>query len=402
MEKDYLKVLLVDDDEDDYILTRGWLSEIKGQQFTLDWVATYEAAIETIGREEHDVYLVDYRLGEHSGLDLLHTVVIGGCKAPVIMLTGKGNYEVDEEALKAGAADYLSKTQVNADLLERSIRYTREHKRVEAALQDAHDQLEIRVQERTAELRQALTALQNEMAERERVEQKLRESERLAIIGTTAAKLAHEIANPLSGMATTIQVLERHLAKPSLTDAGRIEIVQDLKHETQRLQSLLQELRALAHPPQLDFQPTDVATLVTEVLRLQESLYTEQGIYVEQSAPATVPLIRADPKKLSQALLNLCKNAVEAMPTGGTLTIRVTWTEEQVCLEIEDTGEGVPEGTNIFEPFATTKPEGTGLGLAIVQQIVVAHRGTITYTSKPGQGTTFTLQLPVATAKDSQ
>lgn len=397
MEKDYVKVLLVDDDEDDYILTRSWLSEIEGQQFTLDWVASYEMAVETIGQGQHDVYLVDYRLGEHSGLELLRTVITGGCKAPVIMLTGQGDHEVDEEALYAGAADYLLKTQINADLLGRSIRYAREHKRVEAALHEAHAQLETRVQERTAELRQALAALQDEMAERERAEQKLRESERLATIGTTAAKLAHEIANPLNGMAMTIQMLERHLAKPhDPTDGEQIEIVQDLKHETHRLQALLQELRALAHPPQLNFQPTDVATLVAEVLRLQGSHYTEQGISVEQSFPVALPLILADQEKLSQALLNLCKNAAEAMPTGGTLAICGTSAAEQVCLEIRDTGEGVLEGANIFEPFATTKSEGTGLGLAIVQQIVAAHHGTITYTSKPGQGTTFTLQLPVA------
>jgi signal transduction histidine kinase len=319
------------------------------------------------------------------------------------MLTGKGNRAVDEEALKAGAADYLPKTQVNADLLERSIRYARERKRVERALQEAREELETRVQERTIELRQANAALRAEMAERERAEQKLRESERLATIGTTAAKLAHEIGNPLNGMATTIQLLERHLTKhQETTDDVQIEIVHDLKHETHRLQSLLQELRALAHPHHLDFQRTDLTTLVAEVLRLQESHYTECGIRIEQSFPVTLPSPLADKEKLSQALLNLCKNAAEAMPTGGTLTVCGSSLKGQVCLEIGDTGEGVPEGINIFEPFTTTKTDGTGLGLAIVQQIVAAHRGTITYTSKPGQGTTFTLQLPAAPLNESR
>lgn len=102
----------------------------------------------------------------------------------------------------------------------------------------------------------------------------------------------------------------------------------------------------------------------------------------------------ADQEKLAQVLLNLCKNAVEAMPEGGTLTVRGSSVGAQVLLAISDTGVGIPEGFNVFEPFTTTKDTGTGLGLAIVQQIVAAHGGTITYTSTPDQGTTFTVTLP--------
>jgi signal transduction histidine kinase len=95
--------------------------------------------------------------------------------------------------------------------------------------------------------------------------------------------------------------------------------------------------------------------------------------------------------------LNLCKNALEAMPDGGTLTVRLHNTGEQITLEVADTGIGVPEEVNIFEPFVTTKPEGTGLGLPIVRQIVAAHGGTLTYTSEPEKGTTFIVRLPLKT-----
>ncbi|MBI3799756.1 MAG: hypothetical protein HY268_22635, partial [Deltaproteobacteria bacterium] len=280
------------------------------------------------------------------------------------------------------------------------IRYARRHKQVETALQQAHDELEFRVQERTAELTAANDALRTEIAERKRAEQKLRNSERLATIGTTAAKIAHEIGNPLNGMATTVQILERHLAKQKApVDDLLISAVQDLAQEIARLRSLVQELRTLARPRSLDLRPTDVAAVAAEMLRREAPYYAERNIRVEQTFAENLPLVLANEDELTQVLLNLCKNAVEAMPEGGTLTVRGSQSGAQVSLEIRDTGEGVPEGINIFEPFVTTKTGGTGLGLAIVQQIVAAHEGTITYTSTRGQGTTVTLVLPTAPAE---
>ena len=395
-----VKVLLVDDDEDDAVLIRDWLGEIETASFAVAWVETYQAAVEAIESGQHDVYLVDYRLGEHTGLEVLQQVMAREGKAPVIMLTGAGNRRVDEEALRAGAADYLVKTQLSVDLLERSIRYALKHKQVETALQQAHDELELRVQERTAELTTANDALRAEIAERKRAEQKLRDNERLAAIGTTAAKIAHEIGNPLNGMATTVQILERHLAKQKgPVDDLVTSAVQDLAQEIARLRSLAQGLRTLARPRSLDLRQTDVAAVAAEVLRREAPYHAERNIRVEQTFGENLPSVMANDDELTQVLLNLCKNAAEAMPEGGTLTVRGFQSGARVCLEVIDTGEGVPEGINIFEPFVTTKTGGTGLGLAIVQQIVAAHAGTITYTSTPGQGTTVTLTLPTAPAE---
>ncbi len=124
----------MDDDEDDYIITRDLLSEIKGKRFELEWVVTYEAALEAIGGHQHDVYLIDYRLGEHDGLELLRRALRNGCQAPLILLTGQGDHEIDLEAMKAGAADYLIKGQLEASILERSIRYAIQHARTLEAL----------------------------------------------------------------------------------------------------------------------------------------------------------------------------------------------------------------------------------------------------------------------------
>lgn len=403
MNNSTIQVLLVEDDGDDALLIREWLAESEVAKFAVEWVNTYQAAVETLKHRQHDVYLVDYRLGPHSGLDLVRAIIAHGYSAPVILLTGMNSRTVDLEAMEAGAADYLPKAQLSVDMLERSIRYALAHKRAQIALQKAHDELELRVQERTAQLVETNAALRAEMAERRNAEEKLRQSERLAAISVAAAKLAHEIGNPLNGMSTTVQILERYLSrKKQLTDETLTSTMQDLKQEIERLRSLLQGWRALARPQPLMMQPVSLPTVVAEVLRTQAFYYREYGVTVEQTFPPQLPWIMGDREKLTQALLNLCKNAVEAMPHGGSLTIHGNSTGSQVSLAISDTGIGVPQELNILEPFTTTKEAGTGLGLAIVQQIVAAHGGELTYTSTPGQGTTFILSLPIATEEPQE
>jgi signal transduction histidine kinase len=122
--------------------------------------------------------------------------------------------------------------------------------------------------------------------------------------------------------------------------------------------------------------------------------YRATGITVKTAFENNLPPIRIDSAKIKQAVLNLCKNAIEAMRKDGCLTIKVYRSERRVVLEIGDNGIGVPRGVNIFELFKTTKPCGSGLGLPVVQQIVSAHNGTITYTTEAGHGTTFKVCLP--------
>ncbi|MBW4570060.1 MAG: response regulator [Tolypothrix carrinoi HA7290-LM1] len=131
-----IKVLLVDDDEDDYILTRDWFDEFQVTGSELEWVSSYAKAREAIAQNRHDIYLVDYRLGEGDGLELLSEAIANGSTAPIILLTGKGDREIDIEAMKAGAADYLEKSQLSAPLLERSIRYAIERKQTEQKIRE--------------------------------------------------------------------------------------------------------------------------------------------------------------------------------------------------------------------------------------------------------------------------
>lgn len=144
MDNNRIKILLVDDDEDDYIIARELFSEISTWKSELDWVKTYDEALETIQTRQHDVYLFDYRLGsgEYTGLRLLHETISRGCKSPIIILTGQGDYRVDMEAIRKGASDYLIKGQLNSSLLEKSIRHAIERKRAEEAFRSAKNYAE--------------------------------------------------------------------------------------------------------------------------------------------------------------------------------------------------------------------------------------------------------------------
>lgn len=145
-----IRVLLVDDDKDDYVILRDLLMEIEAGEFSLEWIATYDDAIEPMARNQYDVYLVDYLLGERNGLELLQEAVMNGCKGPIILLTGKGTRDVDMAAMNAGASDYLNKSEIGPSLLERSIRYAIEHKRA----QQERERL-------ISELREALAKVKN-------------------------------------------------------------------------------------------------------------------------------------------------------------------------------------------------------------------------------------------------
>jgi len=136
-----LKVLLIEDDEDDYILARGLFSEIKGWQVDLEWVKSFGTGLDTLARGQHDVCLVDYRLGAQNGIELLRAAFERGCNAPIILLTGQGEREIDLEAMRAGAADYLVKARLDSGLLERSIRYAVERRR--AAAKAAAEQMRL-------------------------------------------------------------------------------------------------------------------------------------------------------------------------------------------------------------------------------------------------------------------
>jgi len=196
-----IRVLLVEDAEDDYRLTRELLAEVSGYRVQLDWAPSYEAGLTALARRAYDVCLLDYRLGEWSGLDLLRRAAAEDYGIPFILLTGYGAFGLDVEAMRAGAADYLLKDRIDAAALERAIRYTLERKRDREALANFNRLLERRVQERTTELEQANAALEAEMQRSRHAEEGLKESQERLRLAMTTAQMGYHYRDFDTGMA---------------------------------------------------------------------------------------------------------------------------------------------------------------------------------------------------------
>ena len=186
MEDASWKILLVEDDPEDYMLVKTWLSQVKNGQFHLSWASSYKAGLEAIETESYDVILVDYRLGNASGLDLIRAAKISSQHVPFILLTGHGNYQIDLTASEAGASDYLSKSEISAPLLERSIRYAIAQKRAERELRKAYTKTEALLDERTEELIDARRKLiETVEAERKRLAQEIHDGPIQDLLGIT-------------------------------------------------------------------------------------------------------------------------------------------------------------------------------------------------------------------------
>lgn len=234
-----------------------------------------------------------------------------------------------------------------------------------------------------------------DISEKISLQERLLERERLAAIGTTAASFAHEIGNPLNSMYMHAQLLERRLARTTQEVDPRVQSsVAALLGETRRLSHLLDEFRALARRHRLSVVPTDLIELIHDVLGTETPSLNVRNISVLRELPSQLRTSFIDAEKVRQVLLNLIKNASDAMPDGGLMRLRVLESDSRVRIEIHDTGCGVPSDIDPYEPFVTSKPDGTGLGLPVALQIVQAHGGTLRHEPAEGGGTVFVLELP--------
>jgi signal transduction histidine kinase len=237
--------------------------------------------------------------------------------------------------------------------------------------------------------------LMKQFQELKETKDQLVQSEKLAALGTMAAGIAHEIKNPL----TSLQLFSQMMAERFDDHEFREKFTQIVPPEIERLNKIVNELVSFAKPSKLIMEPAQVNDILDKTIRLSEISFKKLNVKViKEFGP--VPAVMCDQQKLMQIFLNLIMNGSQSMATGGTLTVRTYFDDinKNVCIDIKDTGHGITEENlkKIFAPFFTTKEGGTGLGLAITKRIVEEHKGNIKIKSAVGEGTTFTVELPVA------
>ncbi|MEC4889005.1 MAG: PAS domain S-box protein [Nitrospira sp.] len=239
-----------------------------------------------------------------------------------------------------------------------------------------------------------------DMTETKKLEQQIRNSEKLASVGKLAAGVAHEINNPLGGILNCLY----NLGKGTIPPARREEYLASMEDGLRRVQKIVRQLLDFSQQHQPEFALAEINAVIERVLVLTNHLFAPNRITLETALGTGLPSVMIDRHMIEQVLMNLILNAVQAMKEGGVLSIR-TWVEEGICMvEIRDTGSGIPASVlpKIFDPFFTTKGqgEGTGLGLSVSLGIVERHGGKILVESEVGKGTVFTLCLPVSRERE--
>ena len=282
---------------------------------------------------------------------------------------------------------------------------TTARKRAEQALREAHDELDQRVRDRTAELARTNDTLRAEIAERTRAEKELLRLqlemgrvERLATLGRMSGSIAHELGTPLNSVLGYTQLLSQE--RLSERAQRRLGIIENQIH---RMSNIIQNY--LSHAREgIPRTRIDVNELIRDTLVLLQPIFQQHGVEVKTALVEALPQICGDEVSLQRVLINLLDNAVDACPNGGQITISTDATpasagkEAGVAIEVADSGTGIPAELlpKIFDLFVTTKPpgEGTGLGLVICQEIIKAHGGTISIESQPGNGARVAIYLP--------
>lgn len=252
----------------------------------------------------------------------------------------------------------------------------------------------------------------HDVTEMKKLEARVRQTDRLAALGTLAAGMAHEIRNPLSAIKTFVQLLPRKLEKPGFLD----KFNRTVPRELDRINRLIEDLLELARTPRYRLQELALGVLLEQNLDLLDEEIRMSNVILERTIAGDLPPVWADPDHLAKAFHNLVRNALQAMPSGGTLRVvahavaappgesgRLQGGQEWCAVRFSDTGSGIdPEVLpNIFNPFFSTKDSGTGLGLAITHKVISEHGGMIDVVSQKGEGSGFTVYLPAQRSPES-
>lgn len=370
-----IRILLVEDDEDDFVLTRGLLEEIGQERFDLEWQASFETGARRVQEGSFDVGLFDFRLGAHTGLELLQITRQRDSPFPVILMTGKGDLAIDLEAMRSGAADYLVKDQIDAALLERSIRYAIQQRRME--------------EEEIRSAREQEARIQAELA--------------AAAKDEFLATVSHELRNPLNAVLGWITLLNTG-GLDAAAQARALKIIErNARAQVQLIDDLLDQARITSGTLHIERQPVELGPILEKLLEAIHPDAEAKSIQLTADLGATPVRVDGDGGRLQQIFANLLSNALKFTPEGGQIAVQLRVEPGQAFLAVRDSGRGIaPEFMHrVFNRFHQAnsterhRKSGLGLGLAIALHLAEAHGGTITAES-PGEGlgSTFTVRLP--------
>ncbi len=363
-----IHVLLVDDDEDDYLIIRNLLAKIADMPFKLSWESSPAQAAEIIERAEHDIYLIDFRLGEQDGLQLLAHFDLLQRQQPFILLTGAGDERIERKAMNMGVADYLVKGTLDTELLSRVLHYSLQRKYFEA--QRVEQLMEIN---RSKDEFIALASHQ---------------------LRTPATAVKQYIGMILEGFAGDISPeQEKFLQSAYESNERQIQVVNDI------LRVAKLDLKKIV----LKKQPTDMQVLVQSILYDLNSTFSGRDQTVSFMNSQAPVFASVDSEYMRMALGNLIDNASKYTPEGKRISINIEHSPDSlVSIDIIDEGVGIsPEDqSKLFKKFSrienplSVKVGGTGLGLYWSKEIIEIHGGTIDVASELNKGTTFSVKLP--------
>ena len=413
IQAEVVQLLLIDDDEDDAVIARSLLSGIRGVEFKVDWIASYEEALDMILQSRHQVCLLDYCLGSRTGLELLEEALQYGCRIPIIMMTGTTDRAIDFKAMKLGAADYVIKGDIDSSTLERVIRHARERKK--AALE--REELHARLMETSRQLGMADIAvnvlhnvgnvLNSINVSAGHVCHMLRHAHIKEV--NRVAELLHEHADDIGSFLKDDakgKLIPNYIEELGKDLSSRVD--QTLKEmdalvsQIDHLKQVIDAQQTIAKPAGL-IEPVRLEDLMEQALMINRSELDQHNIEIIQDY-AVLPQVILDKHQTLQILVNVVRNAKHAMIAKESgpriLTLKIQLSPEQegfIQVQVSDTGVGIkPELlTRIFAQGFTTKSHGNGIGLHSSAIAAKNCGGSLTASSDgEGCGATFTLVLP--------
>jgi signal transduction histidine kinase len=381
------KIVVIDDDVHILELTRIILSRHGYQVFTAP--AARDGMV-IVAAQIPELVLLDYMMPGVNGLAALQEIHSRFPDTSVVIFTGKGNEEIAVELMKEGASEYIRKPFNNRDLVERldNVLRIREIELHNKSLQQEHvrllkeiDNWNRELQKRVREKTDALQKAQTEIAQ----------SDKLAALGYLSAGMAHEIRNPLNSISLFVQLMRQNATDPEQLDyQGKI-----LK-EIDRIDDIIRKLLDASRRTRTITSDVSIDQVLDSAIEVFSPQIESGKITVTRSYGTALPPIKADASELEQIFTNLFLNALDEMPAGGRIDIRVCEEKGRVVVRVGDSGGGIPAETLpfIFDPFFSTKPRGTGMGLPVVQRIARIYEGDITVEKTSPAGTVFRLDFP--------